>query len=77
VRLLPGKTGNREDGGWPERLCLEDRVSKNTWEVLSLLNAITAQRQLSSHEFLTPDRLVERTRFGERAIEVEVTLGKR
>jgi hypothetical protein len=43
---------------------------KNTWEVLSPLNTITAERQFSSHEFLTPDRLVQRTRFGAVTITV-------
>lgn len=61
---------SRGDGGWGESLCREDRVIKNTWEVLSPLNTITALRQLSSHEFLTPDRLVQRTRFGDVTITV-------
>ena len=61
---------SRGDGGWGEKLCPEDRVIKNTWEVLSPLNTITAQRPLSSHEFLTPDRLVQRTRFGDLTITV-------
>jgi putative endopeptidase len=61
---------SRGDGGWPERLCAEDRVIKNTWEVLSPLNRLVAQRPLASHEFLTPDRLVARTRFGDATITV-------
>jgi hypothetical protein len=61
---------SRGDGGWPERLCAEDRVIKNTWEVLSPLSALVAERPLASHEFLTPDRLVQRTRFGDVAITV-------
>jgi hypothetical protein len=61
---------SRGDGGWPDHLCPEDRVIKNTWEVLSPLNTITAQRQLSSHEFLTPNRLVQRTGFGDITITV-------
>jgi hypothetical protein len=61
---------SRGDGGWPERLCPEDRVIKNTWEVLSPLNTITAGRPLSSHEFLTPDHLVQRTRFGDVTVTV-------
>jgi hypothetical protein len=61
---------SRGDGGWGESLCPEDRVIKNTWEVLSPLNTITAERPLSSHEFLAPDRLVQRTRFGDVTITV-------
>jgi hypothetical protein len=61
---------SRGNGGWGEHLCPEDRVIKNAWEVLSPLNTLTAQRQLSNHEFLTPDRLVQRTCFGDAAITV-------
>jgi len=60
----------RGDGGWGARLCEEDRVIKNTWEVLSPLNTITAERPLANHEFLTPDRLMQRTRYGDLTITV-------
>ena len=73
----PSETGelwSRGDGGWGEQLCAEDRVIKNTWEVLSPLNAITAERVLTSHEFLTADRLVQRTRFGD--VTITVAYGK-
>ena len=60
----------RGDGGWCEHLCRTDRVIKNTWEVLSPLNVITAESPLASHEFLTADRLLQRTRFGEVTITV-------
>jgi hypothetical protein len=61
---------SRADGGWGEALSPTDRVIKNTWEVLSPLNAITAERPLDSHEFLSPDRRLQRTRFGDLTITV-------
>jgi hypothetical protein len=61
---------SRGDGGWGAALCPTDRVIKNVWEVLSPLNVITAERPLDSHEFLTPDRLLQRTRFGDLTITV-------
>ncbi|MGA2063984.1 MAG: DUF5696 domain-containing protein [Thermoguttaceae bacterium] len=65
-----GELWSRGDRGWGEHLSPEDRVIKNTWEVLSPLNAITAERPLANHEFLTSDRLVQRTRFGDLTITV-------
>jgi len=61
---------SRGDDGWTQDLCPTDRVIKNTWEVLSPLNRITAETPLESHEFLTADRLVQRTRFGDVTITV-------
>lgn len=61
---------NRGTDGWGRDLCETDRVIKNVWEVLSPLNAITAELPLDDHEFLTPDRLVQRTRFGDVTITV-------
>lgn len=61
---------SRADGGWGENLCVTDRVIKNTWEVLSPLNRLTATTPLSSHEFLTEDRRLQRTRFGDVTITV-------
>lgn len=58
----------RGDGGWGEKLCATDRLIKNVWEVLSPLNVITAERPLASHEFLTPDRLLQRTRMGDLTV---------
>jgi hypothetical protein len=60
------------DGGWAEGLHPFDRFVKNTYEVLSPLNELTAQMQLTQHQFLTPDRKVQRTVFGEGAGQVEV-----
>ena len=57
-------------GGWTEGLCPADQVIKNVWEVLSPLNTLTAETPLASHEFLTDDRLVQRTRFGDVTITV-------
>jgi hypothetical protein len=65
-----GELWSRGDGGWPESLGAQDRVIKNTWEALSPLNVITAERRLDSHEFLTPDRRLQRTRFGDLTITV-------
>ncbi|NLS91864.1 MAG: hypothetical protein GXX96_06745 [Planctomycetaceae bacterium] len=61
---------NRADGGWGQDLCETDRVIKNVWEVLSPLNRITAETPLDDHRFLTPDRLLQRTRFGDVTITV-------
>jgi hypothetical protein len=69
-RMPEAELWSRGDGGWGEKLCPTDRVIKNTWEVLSPLNAIAAELPLERHEFLTADRLVQRTRFGELSISV-------
>jgi hypothetical protein len=55
----------RADEGWGAGLHLMDRFLKNTCEVLSPLNELTAQMPMSHHRFLTPDRKVEETVFGE------------
>ncbi|HUT89301.1 MAG TPA: DUF5696 domain-containing protein [Thermoguttaceae bacterium] len=76
IELEPGEATQRTelwsrgDDGWAEDLSATDRVIKNTWEVLSPLNQITAETPLSSHEFLSDDRLVQRTRFGDVTITV-------
>ena len=61
---------SRGDGGWGAHLCRTDRVIKNVWEVLSPLNRITAENPLDDHKFLTSDRLVQQTRFGDVTITV-------
>ena len=48
-----------------------DRFIKNSYEVLSHVNRLTATLPMTDHRFLTPDRLVERTRFGD---DVEITV---
>jgi hypothetical protein len=62
----------RADHGWAEGLHPLDRFVKNTYEILSPLHELTAQMQLTRHQFLTPDRKVQRTVFGEGAGQVEV-----
>ena len=62
----------RADRGWAEGLHPFDRFVKNTYEILSPLHELTAQMQLNQHQFLTPDRKVQRTVFGEGAARVEV-----
>lgn len=61
---------SRADNGWGEDLCVTDRVIKNVSEVLSPLNQVTAESPLSCHEFLTPDRLLQRTCFNDLTITV-------
>jgi len=66
----------RGDGGWAEGLHLFDRFVKNTYELLSPLNEITSRMQMTSHEFVTPDRLVQRSVFGAGAVQVVVNFGR-
>ena len=47
-----------------------DRLIKNTYEILSPLNRITARTPMTNHRFLTEDRTVEQTRFGDVTITV-------
>lgn len=62
----------RADNGWAAGLHPLDRFVKNTHEVLSPLNELTAQKPMSRHQFLTPDRRVQRSVFGEGAGAMEV-----
>lgn len=64
------RTFTRADGGWAESLNDADRFIKNTWEVLSWLDRRTADTPMSDHEFLTENRNVERTLFGDVVITV-------
>ncbi len=57
----------RADNGWAEGLCPMDRFVKNTYEILSPLNELTARMQMTSHQFLTPDRKVQESVFGKGA----------
>jgi len=63
----------RSDGRPGGNLCLTDRFIKNTYEVMSPLAVLTARLPMTGHEFLTPDRLVQRTVFGDD-IEVIINL---
>jgi hypothetical protein len=62
------------EGGWAEGLHPYDRFVKNTHEILSPLNRLTAQVRLTRHEFLGPDRAARRTVFGEGRESVEVVI---
>ena len=62
----------RGDGGWADGMHPMDRFVKNTYEVLSPLNEITSRTVLARHEFLTADRKVRRSVFGEGPGAVEV-----
>lgn len=55
----------RGDQGWTEGLHPLDRFIKNTYEILSPLNELTARLQMSDYRFLTRDRKVQRSVFGE------------
>ncbi len=67
----------RADGGWAEGLHPMDIFVKNTYEVLSPLYELTAQVPMTGHEFLTTDRTVRRSFFGDGpdAATVVVNLG--
>jgi len=60
----------RAHDGWAEDLCLTDRFIKNTYEILSPLNELTSKVRLTHVSFLTPDRKVRRTQFGELATAI-------
>ena len=72
----------RAGNGWAEGLHPVDRFVKNTYEILSPLYELTAQMQLTQHQFLpdnvgagvpaSPRYKVQRTVFGEGANAVEV-----
>ena len=64
----------RADRGWAEGLHPMDRFMKNTYEVLSPLNELTAQMEMTRHEFLPPDYQVQRSVFGEGAGQVVVVV---
>ncbi len=64
----------RGDGGWTEGRHPFDRFLKNTHEILSPLNEITAQMPLTRHAFLSPDRQVQRTVFGAGRDAVTITV---
>ncbi len=58
----------RADGGWAAGLCATDRLIKNVSEVLGPLGRLVAGRLMTGHSFLTADRSVERTVFGDVVI---------
>ena len=60
-----GPVFSRADQGWAAELCETDRFIKNTYEVVSWVNRLTAETPMTEHEFVTPDRAVERSAFGD------------
>ncbi len=64
----------RADGGWAAELHPMDRFVKNTYEILSPLNALTARMRLTQHRFLSPNRRVQESRYGEGADAVVVVV---
>jgi hypothetical protein len=52
-----------------------DRFIKNTYEVLSPLNRITAHTPMTDHKFLTSDRKVEQAKFGD--VNIVVNYGEK
>jgi hypothetical protein len=68
----------RADNGWAAGMHSLDRFIKNTYEILSPLNELTARLEMSGHQFLTPDRKVQRTVFGagSNAVEIVVNFGE-
>lgn len=53
----------RADGGWAEGLDPVDRFIKNTYEVLSPLNELTATMRMTGHQFLSEDFKVQQSVF--------------
>ncbi|MGA4579020.1 DUF6259 domain-containing protein [Limisphaera sp. VF-2] len=66
----------RADHGWAEGLHPFDRFLKNTHELLSPLNALTADLPMSRHAFLTSDRGVEQVVFGHGSSAVTVVVNR-
>lgn len=68
---IPEQTGGdpalfvRSENGWTDGLHPVDKFVKNTYEILSPLNEITSTMEMSDHEFLNPERSVQRTTFGQ------------
>jgi hypothetical protein len=63
------------DEGWTKGLGESDRFIKNTYEVMSYLQRLTAEHPMTRHEFVTPDRSVERAVFGKGLVTVVVNFG--
>jgi len=63
----------RADHGWADGMHAMDCFLKNTHEILSPLHELTAQTPPTRHEFLTPDRKVQRTAWGD--VEAVVNMG--
>lgn len=63
------------DNGWAEGMHPLDRFMKNTYEVLSPLNELTAQMLMSAYRFLTPDLKVRQSTFGDGQVSAVVNMG--
>lgn len=84
IRLEPAQTTDsgradpaifvRGDGGWAAGLHPFDRFVKNTHELLSPLNELTARMPMTEHRFLSADRKLQRTVFGTGRDAVTVTV---
>ena len=61
----------RADNGWAADLMETDRLIKNTYEVCSALNRLTAHLPMTAHEFVSAEPRVERSVFGD---EFEITV---
>ncbi|HNV00238.1 MAG: hypothetical protein KA191_01555 [Verrucomicrobia bacterium] len=62
----------RGDNGWTAGLHPFDRFVKNTYKILSPLNALTSRAPMTGHAFLTQDGLVQRSVFGQGRTAVTV-----
>jgi hypothetical protein len=54
---------SRGDNGWARNLIPTDRFIKNTYEVLSSLNRLTALSPMTDHQFVSEKPRVERSEF--------------
>jgi hypothetical protein len=70
----PERCFARADRGWAEKFNETDRLIKNTYEVLSPLNRLTALTPMTDHEFVSAQARVERSRFGQEP-EIIVNYG--
>ena len=70
----PADAGDRLVFARGGRFNLIDQFIKNTYEVLSPLHRVTALMPMTDHRFLTADRSVEQTRFGD-SVEITVNYG--
>ena len=66
----------RNDNGWgsEKNLGPQDTQIKNSWEVLSYLNRITAETPMTDHKYLNEDGTVELSVF--RDVKIVVNFGK-
>ena len=74
-RRSPGSSDSRPTFARGNRFNLTDQFIKNTYEVLSPLNRITGLLPMTDHHFLTADRMVESSRFGDD-VQITVNYGK-